>query len=54
MGEDVWKQKCLCLNARNIFLELEPVIINGGYDIVVITETWLGEVDGDEYNIEGP
>ena len=48
--------KCLCLNARSIkntFLELEAVIISGGYDIVGITETWLGEVDGDEFNIEG-
>uniref|UniRef100_A0A0E9PAN1 Uncharacterized protein n=1 Tax=Anguilla anguilla TaxID=7936 RepID=A0A0E9PAN1_ANGAN len=26
---------------------------SGGYDIVGITETWLGEEDGDEYNIEG-
>ena len=23
------------------------------YDTVGITETWLGEEDGDEYNIEG-
>ena len=34
-------------------MELEAVIIYGGYDIVGITETWLGEVDGDEFNIEG-
>ena len=48
--------KCLCLNARSIknkFLELEAIIISEGYDIVGITETWLGEVDGDEFNIEG-
>ena len=24
-------------------------VINGGYDIVGITETWLGEEDGDKY-----
>ena len=42
---------CLCLNARsikNIFLEVEAA-----NDIVVITEIWLGEEGGDEYNIEG-
>ena len=48
--------KCLCLNARSIkntFLELEADINNKGYDIVGITETWLGEEDGEEYNLEG-
>ena len=47
------RPKCLCLNARsikNIFLELEAVIIYEGYDIVGTTETLLGEEDGDEYN----
>lgn len=46
----------LCLNARSIknkFLELEAIIKTGGYDIVGITETWLGDEDGEEYNIEG-
>ena len=31
-------------------MELEAVV--GGYDIVGITKTWLGDEDGDEYNIE--
>ena len=46
----------LCLNARNItniFLEQEAAITSGGYDIVGITETLLGDEDGDLYNIEG-
>ena len=41
--------KCLCLNARSMkkhSLELEAVIMSGGYDTVGITETRLG----DEYN----
>lgn len=48
--------KCFYLNARSIknkFQELETVVISGGYDLVGITETWLSEEDGDEYNIEG-
>lgn len=48
--------KCFYLNARSIknkFSELEAIMISEGYDIVGITETWLSEEDGDEYNIEG-
>ena len=48
-GRENNRRKCLCLNAKIIkksFLELEAVIINGGYDIVGITETWLGEKNG--------
>ena len=34
-------------------LELEATALTSNYDVIGVTETWLSESDGDEYNISG-